>query len=242
MLGLAALTLAAACGPRVVPVGDDGESDGNPTTSTSGIPTTSGSTSTDSGSTETSGDTDEETGPVDCAPNQTECPDGSCSPGGRGFIPEPWPCCDHGGECNPNCSAREQDCPEGDKCTAFSGQEGYCIWNDSKCRPVIGDRGLGETCTREGDNDDCARGLLCVTSKDCPTESGPGRCVAFCGPQNDPPECVSDWASQPSAVCETYAEDISPRCYEPCDPDQPDCPEGFSCWGNGQNGPLCQPG
>ncbi len=47
------------------------------------------------------------------------------------------------------CDVFKQDCPEGEKCSAYA-DDGGTSWNASKCVPVNGDGQPGEPCTVEG--------------------------------------------------------------------------------------------
>jgi hypothetical protein len=224
--------LLMACSGRVPQSTDeDGSEGGSSTSVTQGSETGSSASSSSS--------SEEETGSVGCEDGLEECPDGSCvDPGG--FIPDPYPCCDYDGECagDGHCDPTAQDCPDGEKCTAYLMTPGYCCWDANKCVPVIGDKDVGEPCTRVGDNDDCARGMICVGAPIA--EDGPGWCVAFCGDFDSPDPCVSEWANQPNADCFAYADGVFPHCIQKCDPLLQECPNGQGCY-PGPWGFACTP-
>ena len=79
------------------------------------------------------------------------------------------------------------DCPEGEKCTAYATMGSS--WDANKCVPVMGDKQFLEPCMAFGDNpgvsglDDCAKGSMCWDVG----QDATGYCVEFCkGAPNDP--------------------------------------------------------
>ncbi|MBL9105824.1 MAG: ribulose phosphate epimerase [Myxococcales bacterium] len=123
-----------------------------------------------------------------------------------------------GGECDP----QQQDCGEGEKCTAVAKTEGT-PWDYNKCVPVMGDGQAGDLCDIEDNKysgrDNCARGLLCMLSDQ---DGKGGVCIEFCSPDS---ECTMS-----DATCEVYNDGILPICLPPCDPLIQDCPEGQACY------------
>lgn len=162
-----------------------------------------------------------------CEDGERECPDGTCVPGGA-FIPNPDACCDYGEICEGFvCDPGKQNCPEDEKCTAYVTTPGYCCVDSNKCVPVIGDKQLGEGCTRSEDNDDCTEGLFCMgqTSGD----TGPGTCMAFCDINGDTP-CQNEWADLPQSDCIPFNDGVMPLCETPCHPLLQDCPNSQACY------------
>lgn len=123
-----------------------------------------------------------------------------------------------GGECDP----QQQDCGEGEKCTAVAKTEGT-PWDYNKCVPVMGDGQAGDLCDIEDNKysgrDNCAKGLLCMLSDQ---DGKGGVCIEFCSPDS---ECTMS-----DATCEVYNDGILPICLPPCDPLIQDCPEGQACY------------
>ena len=99
---------------------ETGEGDGEAGSDAEGVGDSESSGSTDSGTTTNSNDDDDEDDSGQC----------------QGFLG----CHDFGsGGCNPGL----QDCPEGEKCTAYVTTPGYCCVDANKCVPIIGDGQLG---------------------------------------------------------------------------------------------------
>jgi hypothetical protein len=143
--------------------------------------------------------------------------DGSDEGDGGIFIGEP----DGGPE--EGCDPGLQDCPEGEKCTAYVTEPGYCCVDANKCVPVIGDKVYGEECTRTQDNDDCAKGFFCMTKTS--GDTGQGFCLEFCVPGDDT-------TCEYGGTCVSQNDGVLPLCEEggPCDPVLQDCPEGLGCY------------
>jgi hypothetical protein len=131
------------------------------------------------------------------------------------------------------CDPALQDCPEGEKCTGYVVQPGYCCVDANKCVPVIGNGQLGDPCVRTVDNDDCAVGLFCMTKTSGST--GDGVCMAFCdaGTQN----CHE--AGLPDAKCVAFNDGTLPLCQDDCDPITQDCNTPMGCYGVGVQGFVC---
>lgn len=123
-----------------------------------------------------------------------------------------------GGECDP----QQQDCLEGEKCTAVAKMEGK-PWDTNTCVPVMGEGQAGDLCDIEDGKytgrDNCAKGLLCMLSDQ---EGKGGVCIEFCSAES---ECTMS-----DATCEIYNDGILPICLPPCDPLIQDCPEGQACY------------
>lgn len=199
-LALVVMVLACACGAETESEGSGGET---------GSATTGG---------ETSGGTFE-TSPVTTAgsADDTSTSTGggtSAEDDGMGFVLMP-----DSGEAN-ECDPKAQDCPEGDKCTAWAN-DGGTFWNANRCVPVSGEGVGGDECTVEGSGvsglDDCTVGFICMNTD----ENGLGTCIAFCQGQDE--DC------EPGQVCAVYNNGVLPICLTSCDPLLQDCPGGQSC-------------
>lgn len=130
-----------------------------------------------------------------------------------GFVAPP----DSGtGECDP----KEQDCPKGEKCTAWAN-DGGTFWNATRCVPETGTGVTGDSCTVEGGGvsgiDDCAKGHICMNTD----QEGIGTCIQFCQGQNE--DCA------PGQVCAIYNDGVLPICLVGCDPLLQNCPPGQAC-------------
>ena len=117
-----------------------------------------------------------------------------------------------------------QDCPDGQKCTAWASDGGNS-WNDVKCVPVDPNpKKPGEPCLApEGGVagvDDCEFGAMCW---DVDEETKEGICVDLCeGSANDP-------MCPPGTLCTISNAGVLILCRSICDPLAQDCPEGQSC-------------
>jgi hypothetical protein len=118
------------------------------------------------------------------------------------------------------CDPKAQDCPDGQKCTAWAN-DGGTFWNANRCVEISGTGVVGDTCMVEGSGvggiDDCDVGHLCMNSD----EEGLGVCVQFCQGSNE--DC------EPGSVCAIYNDGVLPICLLGCDPLQQDCPDGQAC-------------
>jgi hypothetical protein len=128
------------------------------------------------------------------------------------------------------CDPKLQDCPEGEKCTAWAN-DGGSSWNANKCVEVTGTGVDGDPCTVEGSGvsgiDDCAKGYMCW---DVDPQTAMGVCVAFCDPNDVCP---------PGTICAIQNDGVLPLCSVSCDPIVQDCPEGQGCYAkDGDNGEL----
>jgi hypothetical protein len=120
------------------------------------------------------------------------------------------------------CSPEAQDCPDGEKCTAYVSTPGSRIVDANKCVPIIGDQQFGDMCTREADNDDCAAGYFCMT--DVSGHTGPGICLEFCDP------AMPDTTCEDGGSCFGFNDGVLPLCEQLCDPLAPSCPPGQGCY------------
>lgn len=126
------------------------------------------------------------------------------------------------------CDIWEQDCPEGQKCNAWSS-DGDSSWDSTKCVPVVPNADpIGAPCTVEGGGasglDSCAKGAMCWGVDE---QTGMGTCVeqCTCAPEN--PICSAD------SSCLIANEGVLALCLPVCDPLDPNgCPDGQVCVGN----------
>jgi hypothetical protein len=126
----------------------------------------------------------------------------------------------------PSCSPGLQDCPDDEKCTGYVMTPGYCCVDANKCVEIIGDKQLGDVCERMPENDDCAKGLFCMTKTS--GDTGSGVCLAYCD-INSPGACAD--AGLPDAKCIPFNDGELPLCEVPCDPLTQDCVQPQGCYG-----------
>jgi hypothetical protein len=133
---------------------------------------------------------------------------------GQSFVVPP-----DGGGAN-ECDPQDQDCPEGQKCTAWAN-DGGTFWNANKCVDVGGAGVAGDPCMVEGSGvsgvDDCDVGFICMNTN----EENIGTCIEFC--QGDAEDCDPDY------VCAIYNDGVLPICLLGCDPLQQNCPPMQAC-------------
>jgi len=125
------------------------------------------------------------------------------------------------GTLEPACDVFAQDCPEGEKCSAYASN-GATFWNNTKCVPA-GTQAPGQSCTAEGGGisgiDDCQLGAMCWD-----TDGGSqGTCVALCTGTEDKPVCAADDA------CAIANEGVLNLCLPVCDPLAQDCADDEVC-------------
>ena len=193
---LSASLLLAGC------TGDDGKqitassATGGSSSSTSGAATTKGSTSDASTTSATTG-----------SPSTSGATTGNTGTSGTGAC--------SGCECD----IWAQDCPDGEKCTAWA-DDGGTGWKANKCVPVSPDpKQAGEACVAEGSAfsglDDCDKGLMCWNVD----ENYVGYCIEFC--MGDPD---SIFCSDPDSICYNDSSGVIPLCLPSCDLLLQDCP------------------
>lgn len=123
------------------------------------------------------------------------------------------------------CDIFDQDCPEGEKCTAWGSSGG--AWNATRCVPVVDNPGQpGDDCTVEGSAvsgvDDCDIGSMCWNVD---SETNMGRCIALCIGDAANPMCAD-----PDATCSITNDGSLVLCLLSCDPVLQDCSEGEGCY------------
>jgi hypothetical protein len=121
------------------------------------------------------------------------------------------------------CDKFKQDCPRGQKCTAWAS-DGGSSWNASKCVDVTGDQVPGDECTAEGGGlsgiDDCEKGAMCW---EVDKDTNMGTCVALCTGTPDAPVC------DPGFACAIANDGVLNLCLPTCDPLLQDCPGDDLC-------------
>ncbi len=199
-----ALSLLPACGPKA-----DGAAPGQDTGAEGSSGAAAGSSSGGP-----AGSASATTGAADDGVADTGAGDSSSDDGGVAFVIPP-----DGGGSN-ECDPRTQDCPRGQKCTAWAN-DGGTFWNATRCVDVGGRGVAGDSCTAEGSGvsgiDDCGVGFICLNTD----QDGIGTCVQFC--QGDNRDCP------PGDVCAIYNDGVLPICLVGCDPLLQDCPPTQSC-------------
>jgi hypothetical protein len=129
----------------------------------------------------------------------------------------------------PECDNWAQDCPRGEKCSAFA-DNGGTAWNSAKCVMVQVDPGQpGDVCTVEGSAvsgvDSCDKGVMCW---DVDPNTQMGVCVALCTGSVEAPMCDSEH------TCFVSNDGILNLCLLQCDPLAQDCPGDDLCIPNPQ--------
>jgi len=122
----------------------------------------------------------------------------------------------------PECDNWAQDCPPGQKCSAYAN-DGGGSWNALKCVPVMENPAQpGEPCFAVDSGvsgvDNCDLGAMCW---DVDAE-GQGTCIALCTGTPDAPVCA------PEMTC-AILNDVLNLCFDLCDPVLQDCPPHFKC-------------
>lgn len=138
------------------------------------------------------------------------------------------------------CNIYDQDCPEGQKCTAY-GSPNTFIPQGVKCVPIpdnpqahnepcgVGAEGLGD--------DDCDLGSVCLDLD----YDGSGFCLPYCTGDSQSPMCEG---SDRTCVKLFFAFDFG-NCFRQCDPLVQDCEVGEGCYMDaakvGGTGFVCLP-
>ena len=158
-------------------------------------------------------------------------------------------CDDQPASTGDQCDVWSQDCPDGQKCTAWA-DDGGSSWNATKCSPVDPNPDLpGEPCTVKGSAvsgvDSCAKGTMCW---DVDPDTNEGVCFPFCAGSLKEPICPR------GSVCHIHGDGPLILCEPFCDPLLQDCPGDHLClpaggyWGcvldasgeEGQYGDPCE--
>jgi hypothetical protein len=156
-----------------------------------------------------------ESGPMTTASDTAPMDTGPSDEGG-GFVLQP----DGGGPAN-ECDPKQQDCPDGQKCTAWAN-DGGTFWNANKCVEVTGSGVAGDPCMVEGSGvsgiDDCDKGNICMYTD----QNNMGTCVEFCTGDDESCGVMGN-------ICAVYNDGVLPICLVGCDPLLQDCPDGQAC-------------
>lgn len=141
---------------------------------------------------------------------------------GGGFITE----LDGGGPiCHSCCDVWAQDCPDGEKCSAWAN-DGSDDWNGTRCSPIAAAPGQpGDPCTVEDGPasglDDCDLDSMCWNIDPDTLE---GTCVARCDGSEADPSCAS-----PDDLCFISNDGVLNLCLPACDPLASTCAVGQAC-------------
>ncbi|MBL9105432.1 MAG: ribulose phosphate epimerase [Myxococcales bacterium] len=176
------------------------------------------------------GDPSDTTGAVDPDGGSESSPPGTTSDTCN-FI-----CTDDTPSVGVQCDPFAQDCPDGQKCSAYA-ESGGNSWNATKCVPVAENpKQPGDACTVEGNGvsgiDDCDLGSYCWDTN----AENIGTCVALC---HGTPEAAS--CDDVAKTCAIYNEGVLNLCLDSCDPLAQDCDMADDvCIGNpSSDGFLC---
>ncbi|MBL9103376.1 MAG: ribulose phosphate epimerase [Myxococcales bacterium] len=213
------------CGALVLGCGDDGKGDptGNATNNPTNNPSGNSAEETGAGQSETGGanpttgvgGSDPGTDTTNDATSNGSNPSTPATtddgPGTTFIVPT------DGGGPSTECDVFAQDCPDGQKCSAYA-EGGGNSWNATKCVPVAENpKQPGDACTVEGNGvsglDDCDLGSYCWDTN----AENVGYCVALCTGTPEAPTCESGF------VCAVVNQGVLNLCLEACDPLQQDC-------------------
>lgn len=143
--------------------------------------------------------------------------------------------CDDTSQSERECDNFAQDCPEGQKCSAYNSNLEFGYWDSTKCVEVIGTDKPGEPCTSEGmaaGIDSCIEGAMCWDVD----ADGFGTCVGLCSGSAGAPVC--DFPG----YCDISAEGVLNLCYGYCNPLLQDCPNvGEACYASQFDKLACAP-
>ncbi len=139
-----------------------------------------------------------------------------------------------GGGANNQCDVWTQDCPDGQKCTAYA-DDGTDHWNSTHCVPVVDDPALpGDACTIADSVasgvDNCEKGSFCWYMDYVTLQ---GTCVPACTGSADAPVCPE------KRDCDISNNGTLLLCLETCDPLVPSCPADQLCFSSGDGNFIC---
>jgi hypothetical protein len=216
--GTAASTGDSATTDASVSISASSTSAGQTSASTSGdTDGTSGSDGTSAGSDGTSGSSDGSTTECNFICDDPTCGDGEAFIPGPGLSPRCLPPLEE-------CDAWLQDCPEGEKCSAYAA-DGESAWNALRCVPVDGDAKPGEPCLAYENPltglDSCELGAMCWSVDE---ETLEGVCVGLCDGSPDESTCA-----EPGTSCKVSNGGVLNLCLDDCHPLAKECDEGDAC-------------
>ncbi len=123
------------------------------------------------------------------------------------------------------CDPWAQDCPEDEKCAAWSS--GGDTWDANKCVPILSDGKTGDECTYDGaaaGTDSCDVGFMCYYTN----ADGVGTCVPICEGTPETPTCPDNFN------CSVSNQGSLLLCLYSCDPVLQDCQQdGTGCFWDG---------
>lgn len=123
------------------------------------------------------------------------------------------------------CDPWVQDCPEDEKCAAWSSAG--TTWDASKCVPLLGTGQAGDECTYNGaaqGTDTCDVGHMCYYTN----AEGVGTCIPLCTGSPDSKICPENFN------CSVSNEGSLLLCLYSCDPLLQDCQQdGAGCFWDG---------
>lgn len=137
------------------------------------------------------------------------------------------------------CDVWKQDCPNGEKCTAYGPPNSY-IPTGIKCVPEPENpKAHNEPCSQFGEglgDDDCTLGSVCLDLD----YDGSGFCLPYCTGDKDNPMCEDDR----TCVKLFFGYEFG-NCFAKCDPLVQDCAPGEGCYMDaimvGNTGFVCLP-
>lgn len=123
------------------------------------------------------------------------------------------------------CDPWAQDCPDGEKCAAWSSSGD--TWDANKCVPLEGEGITGDECTYNGaatGTDTCDVGFMCYYTN----EEGIGSCIPLCSGSPDDPFCPDNFN------CSISNDGSLLLCVYSCNPLLQDCEQdGTGCYWDG---------
>jgi len=116
----------------------------------------------------------------------------------------------------PECDLWAQDCPDGQKCAAYT-THAENLWDAVKCVDVVGMDKPGDVCMSQGGAsgiDSCIKGAMCWDV----SMDGVGTCVALCTGWQAEPVCEA------MSACIITGNGVLNLCLPVCEPLLQDCP------------------
>jgi len=131
--------------------------------------------------------------------------------------------------CSP-CDVWAQDCPDGEKCTAWASN-GSNVWDHTRCVSIGPDK-PGDPCTVESwlasGADSCELDAMCWYIDENTLQ---GTCVSLCEGTSEDASCP-----EPGSDCVVTNDGVLNLCLQNCDPILQDCPPGNMCIMSGNAG------
>ncbi len=201
-------SLALSCSPDG---GSGPGSTGDGTSTTLGPPGNPGTTAASTGT----------SGAQTSAPPIADSSSTGDDTNGSNIIPRP-----DGQVNNFDCDIFGQDCPRGEKCSAYSVLPGGNEFSGTHCVPIADNPGApDEPCMVQRNIwtglDDCELGSMCWYVDPKTLE---GRCIPLCSPPEEAPTCID-----PTRSCDITAQGFPLLCLTLCHPLAQDCVPGDVC-------------